>query len=204
MPHDSLDEELVAEEEEAVRRATAKRRKEFAAGRVCAHQALKFLGLPTRAVPSGAFGEPIWPEGVVGSITHCAGYRACAVALETDFSALGIDAEPDAPLPSGILGDIARPVEQEELAMLYARSAEICWDRLLFSVKESLYKAWFPLAQQWLGFHDVEVKLDPRRRSFKAYVTASAPVKRRASLEALQGRWIAMDGLVISACYSAS
>jgi len=204
MPHDPLGEALFAEEEKAIQRATAERRKEFTTGRVCAHQALKILGLPARAVPSGAFGEPIWPEGVVGSITHCAGYWASAVAFEADITALGIDAEPDAPLPSGVLGDIARPAEREDLAMLYARSRGICWDRLLFSVKESVYKAWFPLAQQWLGFHDVEVQLDPRRCSFKAYVTASAPVRRRSSLEAIRGRWITINGVMISACYSAS
>ena len=64
---------------------------------------------PTAPVLAGRAGEPRWPAGVTGSITHCAGYRACAVARTTDLAGLGIDAEPDAGLPAGLIESVGRP-----------------------------------------------------------------------------------------------
>ncbi len=68
---------LFAQERAVLGRAVAKRRREFATGRECAHRALEQLGLMAEAVPSGERGEPLWPAGVVVSITHCDGYRLC-------------------------------------------------------------------------------------------------------------------------------
>src|SRR6516225_8640665 len=93
---------LFPAEEPAVRTAGPRRRAEFTAGRRCAREALARLGLPAAPVLAGRAGEPRWPAGVTGSITHCAGYRACAVARTADVTALGIDAEPDARLPAGL------------------------------------------------------------------------------------------------------
>ena len=45
------------------------------------------------------------------------------------------------------------------------------WDRLLFSAKESVYKAWFPLARCWLGFEDVTVHVDIATGEFRAEIT---------------------------------
>jgi 4'-phosphopantetheinyl transferase EntD len=69
------------------------------------------------------------------------------------------DAEPDEPLPRGVLDDIALPLERERLG---ARDGPPP-DRLLFSAKETVYKAWFPLARRWLGFDDVVVTLHPNQ-----------------------------------------
>lgn len=90
-------------------------------------------------------------------MTHCAGYRAAAAARARDVVTIGIDAEPHAVLPDGVLDVVALP---EERAWIYelARSAEeVHRDRLLFSAKESVYKAWFPLTGRWLGFEDAEL-----------------------------------------------
>lgn len=78
---------LFPAEEALVRTADPRRRAEFTAGRVCARTALARLGLPTAPVLAGRAGEPRWSAGVTGSITHCAGYRACAVARTTDLVA---------------------------------------------------------------------------------------------------------------------
>ncbi len=93
---------LLPGEEAAVARAQPARVREFATGRACARRALAALGLPEVPVPRGPRGAPGWPSGVVGAITHCPGYRAAVAARATDARALGIDAEPDAPLPPGV------------------------------------------------------------------------------------------------------
>ena len=81
--------ELFPQEWAAIARATESRRREFATGRACARAAMARLGLPAVAVLPGPRGAPQWPEGVAGSITHCAGYRAAAVALTRDVVSLG-------------------------------------------------------------------------------------------------------------------
>ncbi len=190
---------LYPEEEAALGRPVEKRRREFATARACARRALGALGLPAQAVPTGPKGEPRWPAGVVGSITHCAGYRACAVARSEDLVAIGIDAEPDEPLPGGLLPDVALPEERRQLHALASVAPELCWDRLLFSIKESVYKAWFPLARQWLGFEDATVTIDRLRGAFSAHLLVPGPTVGDAVLDGFAGRWLAADGLLLTA-----
>ena len=80
-----------------------------------------------------------------------------------------------------------------------ARAAPgVSWDRLLFSAKESVYKAWFPLARRWLGFADADVTIDPADGTFE--VRLLVPPPESAGLPArLHGRWIARDGLLLTA-----
>ena len=151
---------LFPEEREHIAQAVAKRRLEFAAVRRCARQALQELGYPPVPILPGEQREPQWPEGVVGSMTHCAGYCAAAVARAGDVSALGIDAEVHAPLPEGVLDLISLESERERLARLTeSASGSVHWDRVLFSAKESVYKAWFPLTRRWLGFEEADIVL---------------------------------------------
>ena len=154
---------LFPEEREHIARSVAKRRVEFAAVRRCARRALQELGYPPVPILPGEQREPRWPEGVVGSMTHCAGYCAAAVARSGEVSALGIDAEVHAPLPEGVLDLISLESERALLAELTDRvPGAVHWDRVLFSAKESVYKAWFPLTRRWLGFEqaDIELRLD--------------------------------------------
>jgi 4'-phosphopantetheinyl transferase EntD len=190
---------LSAAEERAVARAVEKRRREFATGRACARRALELLGLPAQPVPAGERGEPLWPAGVVGSITHCHGYRGCAVGRADELLTIGIDAEPHESLPDGLLGDVAAPAEAEMLRRLAAGAPEIHWDRLLFSAKEAVYKAWFPLARRWLGFEDAALEIDAGRRSFAARLLVPGPMVAGAELRGFEGRWQVRDGLVLTA-----
>ncbi len=190
---------LFPEEESLVERAVEKRRREFASGRACAREALARLGLPAAPILTGPRGEPQWPEGVVGSITHCDGCRASAVASAGDLAAIGIDAEPHLPLPDGVLDQIALPHERERLEGLVREAPEVRWDRLLFSIKESIYKAWFPLAGRWLGFEDASVEIDPRERTFSARFLVMGPAVEGSELTGIRGRWLVGDGLVLAA-----
>lgn len=190
---------LFPQEEAIIESAVEKRRREFTTARACAREALARLGLPPQPILSGARGEPLWPEGLVGSITHCQGYRACALARKADWATVGVDAEPDAPLPDGLLPDIALPGERELLRDLAREQPATHWDRLLFSAKEAVYKAWFPLARRWLGFEDATLEIDPERGSFRARLLVPGPSLAGRELTGFEGRWLADDGLVLAA-----
>ena len=191
--------ELFPEEEAALGRAVEKRRLEFVTARACAREALSRLGLPAQPIPVGARGEPLWPHGIVGSITHCSGYRACAVAPASELLTVGVDAEVDDPLPDGLIGDIALPEERRWIEAAAAADPGTSWDRLLFSIKESIYKAWFPLTRSWLGFEDASVAIDRARGTFSASLLVPGPTLDGRQLDGFSGRWIAAERLLLSA-----
>jgi enterobactin synthetase component D / holo-[acyl-carrier protein] synthase len=190
---------LFPAEEAAIARAVAKRRSEFATGRACARAALAKLGLPPSPIVPGPRGAPQWPAGVAGSITHCAGYRASAVAHLTDVASLGLDAEPNAPLPDGVLERITVAQERAWLPELAAAVPGVSWDRLLFCAKESVYKAWFPLTRRWLGFEQAAITIDPHAGAFTAELLEPAEVLDGRRLAGFAGRWLARDGLMLTA-----
>ncbi|MBK0372579.1 4'-phosphopantetheinyl transferase [Streptomyces californicus] len=190
---------LLAEEEPVVRDAVPKRRDEFTTGRYCARRALAGLGLPERPLLSGPRGEPLWPEGVAGSITHCDGYRAAAVARTEDAVSLGIDAEPHQPLPHGILEAVALPEEQVRIAELLRRDPGVRWDRLLFSAKECVYKTWYPITGRPLGFEEATVDIDPAGGRFTARLAEHSVRGVPDAPRELTGRWMVGDGLVLAA-----
>jgi 4'-phosphopantetheinyl transferase EntD len=190
---------LFPEEWPTVDRAVEKRRREFITARACARAALEKLGIPPTPIPTGERGEPQWPAGIVGSITHCEGYRACAVGRAAGLLTIGIDAEPNAALPGGVLGDIALPEELPWVSRLQLEIPEVRWDRLLFSAKESVYKAWYPLAKRWLGFEDAVLTVSPDGGTFAAHLLVAGPSLRDGRLMGFSGRWTVRDGLILTA-----
>jgi 4'-phosphopantetheinyl transferase EntD len=196
---DLADVRLFPEEEAVIARAAAKRRGEFTTARGCARAALAKIGVPAVPILPGPRGAPQWPEGVVGSITHCAGYRACAVARIGEIVTIGLDAEPHDPLPKGVLEAIARPAEQARLSALTSVRPDINWDRLLFCAKESVYKAWFPLTHRWLGFEEASIEIDPVNGSFGARLLVDGPMVNNSMLAGFEGRWLVSDGFIVTA-----
>ncbi|RSM99146.1 4'-phosphopantetheinyl transferase [Nonomuraea sp. WAC 01424] len=190
---DAPDVRLFPEERAAVRKAVAKRRREFATVRHCAREALAALGLPPAPIVPGRRGAPRWPAGAVGSMTHCAGFRAAAVAGAADVRTIGIDAEPHERLPERVFRMVARPEEAAMVRELSALRPDTCWDRLLFSAKESVYKAWFPLTGEWLGFLDGSLDFSLDGRFHARLLPPDAPVTEFA------GRWGASAGLLATA-----
>lgn len=160
------------------------RRAEFRTGRALARTVLTRLGHPAAGIAVGPSREPVWPAGVVGSITHCPGRYAAAVASRADLEALGIDAEPDAALPPEVRAVVATPAE------LAAVEAQGLPDRLLFCAKEAVFKAWFPRERSWLDLLDVEVSVEPGRFRVDPVARSGA---QAAWLGGLEGRW-ARDG----------
>jgi 4'-phosphopantetheinyl transferase EntD len=124
---------LFPEEEAVIANAVDKRRREFTTVRHCARQALARLGHGSVPILPGQQGVPRWPAGLVGSMTHCQGYRAAVLGRIGDFASIGVDAESNEPLPEGVLDAVARDRERAEIAGFAATYPYVCWDRLLFS-----------------------------------------------------------------------
>ncbi|GHE84079.1 4'-phosphopantetheinyl transferase [Streptomyces spiralis] len=198
---DPADAGLHPEELALVAHSVEKRQLEFGTVRWCARRAMEELGVEPGPVLPGRRGVPQWAPGVVGSMTHCAGYRAAALARAGQFTALGIDAEPDEPLPEGILESIALPEEMRWIRQLERAVPQVSWGRLLFSIKESVYKAWFPLTGQELDFPDASVTVDPASGRFRARLVPVGMVLSPAGPTVFEGRWAAGNGVLVSATW---
>jgi 4'-phosphopantetheinyl transferase EntD len=151
---------LHPEEVELARPMGPARRREFAAGRGCARRAIAELGVPGGPVLRGVRRAPSFPHGVVGSITHTNGFCAAAVARANAFAGVGIDAERDEALSERAAARICGPGELAALRALPGRTAER-WAAVVFSAKETLYKAYFPLTGFFIGFRDAIIALVP-------------------------------------------
>ncbi len=176
-PPDWSGELLPAEQACLSDRAVASRRRDFTAGRVCARRALAGLGLPATPVTSAPDRSPVWPAGVVGTITHTRDYCAAAAARAAEFRSVGMDAERHRELNQRVRRAICLPEEEADLARL---PAGVSWPTVVFSVKETVYKVWHPVVGTWLDFHDARVTLDPDAGTFTARIAprrvAAAPV----------------------------
>jgi 4'-phosphopantetheinyl transferase EntD len=188
------------EEEPLIARSVAKRRNEFITVRYCARLALGELGLAAVPILKGDKGEPCWPDGVVGSLTHCAGYRGAVVGRGAAVRSVGVDAEPHDVLPDGVLDAISLPEERKEVAAL---PAGVHWDRILFCAKEATYKAWFPLTKRWLGFEDAHITFDVDGSgsggTFESVILIDGDTLSGPPLTSLAGRWSVEQELVLTA-----
>lgn len=182
------------EEAKFVEHAVAQRRRDFGAGRAAAHGALAALGVPPGPVGVGSHREPLWPPDTVGSITHCDGYVAAAVARRRDVRSIGIDAEPACALPAEVVDLVA---VADELARLDRCGA--VGGRLLFSAKESIYKAWFPLTGRWLGFEDCEVTFTPQDSRSGSFIGIVDPSVAAGTIGQFAGRYSVGQGHVLTA-----
>ena len=183
-------------EERYVASAVPARRSEFATGRSCARLALGRLGVEACAIGVGEHREPLWPAGVVGSITHCAGYCAAAVGLTDRWLALGIDAEQRRALEPEVAALVLTDGERAELEALASRGIDVP-PIAIFSIKEAVFKAWWPLTRGWLEFADVDVSLaqGPAQSGTTRRNSDLATGRFRARLGAERGRAAtAIDG----------
>ncbi|MEU3980919.1 4'-phosphopantetheinyl transferase superfamily protein [Streptomyces sp. NPDC026672] len=181
----------------------ARRLRDFAAVRGCARGALSALGHDPVPLLPGPGGAPVWPKGVVGSMTHCAGFQGAVVAHERDLLSVGVDAEPAEGLRHGLPEHICSG-EREPAAVrsLSARAPRVPWDKVLFSAKESVYKAWFPLTGRRLGFEQAEVVMRADSATggvFRARLLGERVLLDRMCPTGFHGRWAVDRGLVVTA-----
>lgn len=154
-----------------VARAVERRQQEFAAGRVCARRALARLGIPTVALPVRPDRQPMWPDGVIGSIAHTMGYCGAAVATRASVAGIGFDVEPASALPDEVWQSVLTDEERRRLAVRSEPDRGI-HARLLFSLKEAFYKCCQTAGGGWLDFHDIEIHLDPTSGDAPSHVYA--------------------------------
>ena len=152
---------LLADEAPAFASSVVTVRRASGAVRIVARELLAQFGLPARSLPKGKAGAPIWPEGVIGSLSHDLRVAVAAVALRRTVVALGIDVEPAEALPLDVLDLVATPSERSKIGDDPYRG------RLLFVAKEAVYKAVYPLDQQFLDHHDVEVSISKGRATVR-------------------------------------
>ncbi|AHC25189.2 MULTISPECIES: 4'-phosphopantetheinyl transferase PptT [Mycobacteriaceae] len=200
MYHDPPDLTPLPEEAPLVARSVAKRRNEFVTVRHCARIALGEIGVPPVPILKGDKGEPCWPDGVVGSLTHCDGFRGAVVGRQGQVRSVGIDAEPHGELPKGVLDAISLPVERHQISAL---PAELHWDRILFCAKEATYKAWYPLTHRWLGFEDAHITFTVdgtgTAGTFRSTILIDPAAEHGPPLSALDGRWSVAGGIALTA-----
>ncbi|WP_346346908.1 4'-phosphopantetheinyl transferase superfamily protein [Streptomyces sp. MBT27] len=190
---------LFPAEDELVAGSVPRRRREFTTVRACARRALGQLGVASVPILPGLRGAPGWPAGVVGSMTHCVGYRAAAVARTEDVVAIGIDAEPNLPIRTDGARDLVTVAEERaRLPALRARRPEVHWDRLVFSAKESVYKAWFPLTGRSLDFDQAVVTVDPDEGTFQARLLVPGPLFDGGRLSGFEGRWLLRHDVLLT------
>ncbi|HEX6376096.1 MAG TPA: 4'-phosphopantetheinyl transferase superfamily protein [Allosphingosinicella sp.] len=156
---DLYDAPLTAAEAGWMADAVEARRREFAAGRACARQALARLGVSDAGLGRSPDRSPIWPAGVVGSISHSRGFCVAVAARQRDVAALGMDVETAGPLEAGVEAMVCSAGELDALAD-QAGPLRSAGSKLLFCGKEALYKAYYPRHRTFLGFHDVEMAVD--------------------------------------------
>lgn len=147
---------LFASEVAALGRAVAKVRRQSGAARIIARTLLGELGFPPMPILKTQSGIPTWPAGIVGSLAHHDTVAAATIAGKKRIATVGIDIEPNELLPENLIELIATPREQRmyDLRMLQRRD--------LFVLKEAVYKAYFPLYNDFLEFQDVEIDIRAR------------------------------------------
>jgi 4'-phosphopantetheinyl transferase EntD len=165
---------LYAQELAYVASAVPRRRQEFCAGRVYARRALLQLSVPAQPIPASPSRAPQWPHGHVGSISHSGQVCAAIAGRQADYLGLGLDLEADDALDA-------------ELAALVCTPAELAWIRegggiagidlpkLVFVIKEAVYKLYWPLVNHFLDFGDLSVRLGAAAGTFTATLSAACP-----------------------------
>jgi 4'-phosphopantetheinyl transferase EntD len=190
---------LYPEEARHVQKAVRKRTEEFAAGRLCARLLLREFGVQHFAIEVGAHRQPLWPEELVGSITHTAGFCAAVAAPQKCLRSVGIDTEITGSVRANLWRGICTPSETTWLRSL-PQSEQLAAATLIFSAKEAFYKCQFFVTQERVGFHDVSVELPAwgeKRGTFKVVANRRIELEHKAALPLL-GRYVFHEQFITS------
>jgi 4'-phosphopantetheinyl transferase EntD len=147
---------LLEEETGSLSFLTFERRRASGAARHVARQLMNSMGFADRPILRGTFGAPIWPAGVIGSMAHDDRIAVAAVGLRCDLDAVGIDIESIDQLPPDMFEMITTLRERRAIA------DNPLGAKLLFVIKEAVYKAAYPLDHEFLDFHGIDVDLASR------------------------------------------
>ena len=209
---ENLCDELGVLESQLAKPMRAARLADFGTGRVCAHEALCALGIPATTIGVGEGREPLWPNGVVGSISHCRGIAAAAVSNDLNCLGLGLDIEPVSALERDVVRLICTDAEIAWIdevcckrpAVLTRCFAEIedyqsahlaC---LLFSIKEAIFKCYFPVYRHWFEFRQATVCLSLETGSWRVELDPQLPFAKLPDDRHLCGRFRIFAGYCLA------
>lgn len=182
-------------EEAAVRGAVPARVAEFHSGRAAARAAMIALGLPPRPVPMGPDRAPVWPDGVSGSISHMPAACVAVVGRADDWAGIGIDIEQATALDPVLIGEITTRAERLWLGTQLPTERGLM-AKLIFSAKEAVYKAQYPLSGQLFGFDTLCLRIDRNTSRFEAeFLIAQGPFKVGTRL---QGAYVHAAGVLLT------
>jgi enterobactin synthetase component D len=144
-------------EVEAVAHAVPARARDFALGRTCARRALAAIGLAPRPIPVGEGRRPLWPEGVVGSITHAGGWAVAVVGRSGRFVGLGVDIELDGAVGDEELSVLATAAERRRLEAHAEADVRATTATVVHGAKECVHKVVHPATGVALEPTDADV-----------------------------------------------
>lgn len=184
---------LYPEEKKFVQGAVAKRKREFTTGRWCAREALGKLGAEIGPIPVSKNRDPIWPIGIVGSISHTEGWCGAAVGWKEEVIGIGLDIEHACAVYENLWPYVCT---HNELLLLKSVTVadRVSLATLIFSAKECLYKCQYPVTKQWIGFKDIEIMVDLYDGCFKALFLVSVGCFGKGA--SLSGKYLFHDGRV--------
>lgn len=180
---------LLPEEQTYVERAVMKRCSEFSTGRYCARRALHSIGIPAQVVPVGQLREPVWPDGIVGSISHDGGICIAIVTRRIDCQQVGVDLI-CTPSHARLLDD--RNVglwAQDTLRYRFDGRGGLVNLLVPFSIMESAVKVLSPCVRRFVDPREVHLNIG------QASFTASTETFSHA----IRGWWCEKEGFIISA-----
>jgi 4'-phosphopantetheinyl transferase EntD len=190
---DKLQEPLAAEERSDIENAVLKRQREFIAGRTSARIALAQMGYANQPVPRKVSRAPLWPEGVVGSISHNSHYCVAVTSSSSRYKGVGIDIESPVGLSPDLV-DLVCTSKEKEFLIHRPDPVRGKLAKLFFSAKESVYKCIFPIFKEPLEFEDVEIVFDLEARTFQAILKTGA----HGRVKTINGRFASSDKLLLT------
>ena len=182
-------------ESSAVSRANDRRRREFNAGRAAVRDAMQQFALSPKAVPNGPDRAPIWPDGLVGSISHSGAVCVAAVARSKDARSVGIDVEEDTALDPELVSSVCTLVERAWLSA-QPKAQRGLLAKLIFSAKECAYKCQYPISRTVFDFDTLEITPDLDTGQFEATFTKDVACFAQGSC--FHGRFIIESGVIVT------
>lgn len=186
----NLQDPLLPYEEIAIEHAVDKRRMDYTAGRSAARRSMRALGLPPKPLLRAPTRDPLWPAGIVGTISHTDKLCVAMTAPTQSHWALGADVEEERALAPCLADEVFS--ESDRVRGVADRALPIH----IFSIKEAIFKAYFPTTKTFLEFGDVDIEFGPRTGSFRANIArwrCAPPWRTRR----LKGRYGVIGGYVV-------
>ncbi len=186
---------------EKIQKSTVKRQAEFLAGRFAAVQALEKIGYINCDIPIGPNRSPTWPQGVVASITHTSNKALCAVATDENMQYLGIDLE------NILTPQAAKEIEsivlnRQEYDLI--KSAHISFElalTLVFSAKESVFKALYPYVKRYFEFDSAQLSSFCLERGHIEFTLTEDLTSEYVACTKVSGHFVIENGTVLSCIY---